>query len=139
MKYTLLLLFFFSQALAFAHSPAASKLQALNLKPLEQTQADRSDSSYLKLQDEAVDALTNAVAEAVKNPQDEILIDEIFRVSIVLLNTDPYQYAGEILVPLYQKQQNLFLKHLKKFSTKDAQRIKEAVKAAERTLRRGNG
>ena len=93
----------------------------------------------LKKQDLVYDTLREAVDLLIKNPKAEELNKELLRVSVLMLKKDPTQYAGEILLPLYQKDRKSFLNSLKGLSKDQAQKIEEAVKDSEKEALEGNG
>lgn len=116
-----------------------SKLQALKLETVktadENTKLTEAD---MKAQDEVFEALEGAVQTAVKKSTPE-LDTEILRVTVEMLKKDPTQFAGEIVLPLYEKNKKSFLDSLKKLSPSDAKLVEDAVKMAARQKRYGNG
>ena len=71
--------------------------------------------------------------------RDQVLDAEILRVTVEMLKKDPTQFAGELVLPLYEKNKKSFLESLKKLSPSDAKLVEDAVKAAARQKRYGNG
>ncbi|MGE9746593.1 phosphoenolpyruvate carboxylase [Bdellovibrio bacteriovorus] len=124
---------------ADAVTSEVSKLQALKLETVktadENTKLTEAD---MKAQDEVFEALESAVQASVKKSTPE-LDAEILRVTVEMLNKDPTQFAGEIVLPLYEKNKKSFLESLKKLSPSDAKLVEDAVKSAARQKRYGNG
>ncbi|ASD64487.1 phosphoenolpyruvate carboxylase [Bdellovibrio bacteriovorus] len=124
---------------ADAVTAEVSKLQALKLETVktadENTKLTEAD---MKAQDEVFEALEGAVQAAVKKTTPE-LDAEILRVTVEMLKKDPTQFAGELVLPLYEKNKKSFLESLKKLSPSDAKLVEDAVKAAARQKRYGNG
>ncbi|MFV8259412.1 phosphoenolpyruvate carboxylase [Bdellovibrio bacteriovorus] len=124
---------------ADAVTSEVSKLQALKLETVktadENTKLTEAD---MKAQDEVFEALEGAVQSAVKKSTPE-LDAEILRVTVEMLKKDPTQFAGEIVLPLYEKNKKSFLESLKKLSPSDAKLVEDAVKSAARQKRYGNG
>ena len=119
---------------------AIEKLQAAKVDSLitvtEETKLSEED---MKAQDKAFAALEAAVATAVKESGTEELQDEILKATVVLLKKDPTQYAGEVILPLYEKNKKSFLNNLKKLSGSDAKLVEGAVKDAARQKKIGDG
>ncbi|AHZ86296.1 phosphoenolpyruvate carboxylase [Bdellovibrio bacteriovorus] len=124
---------------ADAVTSEVSKLQALKLETVktadENTKLTEAD---MKAQDEVFEALESAVQASVKKSTPE-LDAEILRVTVEMLKKDPTQFAGEIVLPLYEKNKKSFLESLKKLSPSDAKLVEDAVKSAARQKRYGNG
>lgn len=124
---------------ADAVTSEVSKLQALKLETVktadENTKLTEAD---MEAQDEVFEALEGAVQSAVKKSTPE-LDAEILRVTVEMLKKDPTQFAGEIVLPLYEKNKKSFLESLKKLSPSDAKLVEDAVKSAARQKRYGNG
>lgn len=119
---------------------AISSLQSLNLDQLPSaTEEIKLSEAELKAQDVVFESLEKAVTVALKESPSEDLQGEILRVALVLLKKDPSQFAGEVILPLYEKDKKSFMNGLKKLSAEDSELIEEAVKAAAREKKSGNG
>lgn len=122
------------------HVSAMTKLQSLKLEELRTVDENTTLSEVeMKAQDDVFDALEEAVKASLKDPADIALQDEILRVTVVMLKKDPTQFAGEVILPLYEKNRKGFDAALQKLSAEDAQLVKEAVKTAAREKKNGNG
>lgn len=134
--------FFASPAMAAFYDvrEAIEKLQAAKVESLitvtEETKLSEDD---MKAQDKAFAALEAAVATAAKESGIEELQDEIIKAAVVLLKKDPTQYAGEVILPLYEKNKKSFLSNLKKLPASDAKLVEGAVKDAARQKKIGDG
>lgn len=113
----------------------AAKIDAL-ITVTEDTKLSEDD---MKAQDKAFAALEAAVSTAVKESGTEELQEEIIKATVVLLKKDPTQYAGEVVLPLYEKNKKSFLSNLKKLPASDAKLVEDAVKSAARQAKSGNG
>ncbi|MBO9667100.1 MAG: phosphoenolpyruvate carboxylase, partial [Bdellovibrio sp.] len=90
-------------------------------------------------QDDAFDALEEAVNASLKDTKSTELQEQILKVALVLLKKDPTQFAGEVILPFYEKNRKGFEASLKSLSEADSSLILKAVKAAAREKARGNG
>lgn len=122
------------------HVSALTNLQSLKLEELRTVDENTTLSELeMKAQDDVFDALEEAVTASLKNPTDLALQDEILRVTVVMLKKDPTQFAGEVILPFYEKNRKSFEAALKKLSVDEAELVKSAVKTAERQKKSGNG
>jgi hypothetical protein len=122
------------------HVNVLAKLQALKVEELKTVDEGTTLTEVeMKAQDDVFDALEDAVKDSLKDPSNVALQDEIFRVTVVMLKKDPTQFAGEVILPLYEKNRKSYDAALKKLSAEDAQLVKEAVKTAVREKKNGNG
>ncbi len=78
-------------------------------------------------QSDVYKTLEDAVELAKQNGSSPELFAEILRVAVLMLDKDPYQYAGEVLLPLPEHNEVGYEAALKKLSKKDAKKIKDAV------------
>lgn len=122
------------------HVNALAKLQALKVEELKTVDEGTTLTEVeMKAQDDVFDALEDAVKASLKDPSNVALQDEIFRITVVMLKKDPTQFAGEVILPLYEKNRKGYDAALNKLSADDAQLVKEAVKTAVREKKNGNG
>ena len=122
------------------HVNALAKLQALKVEELKTVDEGTTLTEVeMKAQDDVFDALEDAVKASLKDPSNVTLQDEIFRITVVMLKKDPTQFAGEVILPLYEKNRKGYDAALNKLSADDAQLVKEAVKTAVREKKNGNG
>lgn len=112
-------------------------LKALNIEEISWS-AQQASEQDLKKQDEIFIVLEKSVKQAVTEASDE-LEREILKVAVVMLKKDNTQFAGQVLLPLYKKNEEAFLSSLKQLKDSDATLVKEAVQNAERELTSGNG
>lgn len=134
-----LLCSFWSISALATEATDVSKLQALKLENIKTVDEDTKLSDEdMKSQDEVFETLEAAVQSAVKKSTPE-LEAEILRVTVEMLKKDPTQFAGEVVLPLYEKNKKSFLNSLKKLSPSDAKLVEDAVKSAARQKRYGNG
>lgn len=128
-----------AQAAFYDAKESVAALQALKLEAVktsdENTKLTEAD---MKAQDEAFEALEKAVETALKESSEELQA-EILRVTVQMLKKDSTQYAGEVILPLYEKNKKSFLSSLKKLSAEDASLVEDAVKMAARQKKSGNG
>ncbi len=92
-----------------------------------------------KLEDDIVDTLVDSVKLAVKEPQNSELRSEVIRVSVLFLRHDDTQYAGELLLPLYEKNKSEFKNLIRNLPAADSRMVLEAVENASREASQGNG
>ncbi|UXR65184.1 phosphoenolpyruvate carboxylase [Bdellovibrio bacteriovorus] len=119
---------------------AIEKLHAAKVDALiTVTEDTKLSEDEMKAQDKAFAALEAAVTTAVKESGTEELQEEIIKATVVLLKKDPTQYAGEVVLPLYEKNKKSFLSNLKKLPASDAKLVEDAVKSAARQIKSGNG
>lgn len=126
-------------------SAAGENTTVAELKVLDEsalngfTEKQKASEADLKKQDAVYGTLRKAVEASMKDPKNDELKSEIFRVTGLLLKKDSTQYAGEVLLPLYKQNKKSFLSSLKKLSKDHAKEIETAVKDAEKEEKSGNG
>jgi hypothetical protein len=116
-----------------------STYQESNIKKAFDEKKKTRDVNSDSLQDQAFDALAKGVELLKKDPSDTALQKEVLRVTVLLLQADPSQYAGEVILPLYQQDKKKFLKSLSVLPKKDADLVRDAVMDADREQTEGNG
>ncbi|GEM_PF-4301566 len=117
---------------------AIQKLKSYNSESIKPKATRKTDSVALT-EDEIFDRLADAVEVALVEKSNVPLREEIYRVAIMMLKYDPTQYAGELVLPLYQQDKKLFLEETKKLSTDDRKLLIEAVENAHREKNEGHG
>ena len=129
-----------------AETPAPSqpavleKLKTLKVNDLKSVDKKTVlNHKELRAQDDAFDALEDGVNASLKDPSNTELQNEILRVAVVMLKKDPTQFAGEVILPYYEKNRNGFDSAIKKLSAEEAKLVKDAVKSAARFKKNGNG
>ena len=142
---SLLVSAFFAVAYA-AELPAPSqsailqKLKSLKINDLKTVDEKTAlNEKEMRDQDNAFDTLEEGVNASLKDPTSVELQSEILRVTVVMLKKDPTQFAGEVILPYYEKNRNGFDAAIKKLSAEEAKMVKEAVKSAAKVKKTGNG
>jgi len=125
---------------AQAQTATLNKLKALKVNELKTVDEGTTlNEQEMRQQDEVFDTLEEAVNASLKDPANVELQKEILRVAEVMLKKDPTQFAGEILLPYYEKNRKGFETALQKLSAEDAKKIREAIKSAAKEKKKGNG
>ena len=92
---------------------AIQKLKSYTAESIKPKATRKTDSVALT-EDEIFDRLADAVEVALIEKSNLPLREEIYRVAVMMLKHDPTQYAGELVLPLYQQDKKLFIKLLMK-------------------------
>lgn len=117
---------------------AVQKLKSYNAESLKPKATRKTDSVGLT-EDEIFDRLADAVQIALVEKSNLLLREEIYRVTIIMLKHDPSQYAGELVLPLYQQDKKSFKNEIKKLPIEDQKLLMEAVENALREKSQGHG
>ena len=142
---SLLVSAFFAVAYA-AELPAPSqpavlqKLKSLKVNDLKTVDEKTAlNEKEMRDQDNAFDTLEESVNASLKDPSSVELQSEILRITVIMLKKDPTQFAGEVILPYYEKNRKGFDAAIKKLSSEEAKMVKEAVKSAAKVKKTGNG
>ncbi|XGC81693.1 hypothetical protein ACES2L_04255 [Bdellovibrio bacteriovorus] len=119
-------------------SEALKKLKTYSISDVT-VSAKNNDEQVGKKTAEMLLTIDKTVQLMLKEkPTPEVYL-ELLRVAAISFEGDPSEAAGELLLPLYQKNKKDFESALKKLPAKDAEAIKESVKNSEREYSEGNG
>lgn len=89
--------------------------------------------------DSALIDIGNAIQELLKNPHQSMLLHEVLRVSIQIIENDSGLYLAELLHPLFVKYPDLIELGLKRFESTKALSLKKTVQLVDEEIVRGNG
>jgi hypothetical protein len=137
-KHILLILTLMFSLPGFAFKNVAEAETKLKTFSLEQFK-DKDEKAKDQIEDDIVDSIIDAVDMAVKDPTQLALKKEIVRVAVILQKRDPTNYAGELVLPLFEQNRTEFKTLLKSLPPKDARLLEDAVKISARVKAKGNG
>lgn len=117
---------------------AVEKLEAYTVKDIEDDKERLKKRRELKI-DEMFKDLERAMKYLEKSPLTEELAFQLERVSLITLIHDPSAYAIEIILPVYQKNKDLFKKAAKKLHPVDRDLILDLLQSHDEADREGQG
>ncbi|WP_413288114.1 hypothetical protein [Bdellovibrio sp. HCB337] len=117
---------------------AVKKLKAYTIADIEGDKARLKEGKTLKI-DQMFDDLEGAVKLAEKNTLSEDLVHQMERVAIITFINDPSAFAvSDIMLPLYQKNKELFKKAAEKLHSTDRALILETLDEQDKALSDGD-